>query len=249
MTKSTKSAAGSHRLGPLAKAYWEAYLRQSPLFATAIGMHAYDDRLSDITAEGRAQWIADLEAFHKRATAIPEEGLRPAERTTRSELITSIRTDLDWALSDLEEWTVDPLNGPAVSFLNVESYQAAHTAVDGRRMVTRWGAMASYLDDHVANLRRGLQRGKVAVRSGVLKVIEQIDDLAAKEVDAWPLLKPLADPHVKWKAADRTAFRDGLTSAVRDRVRPAFLRLGDVLRTEILPRARPDDRPGLMHVP
>src|SRR5436309_13797536 len=116
-------------------------------------------------------------------------------------------------------------------------------------MVTRWGAMASYLDDHVANLRRGLQRGKVAVRSGVLKVIEQIDDLAAKEVDAWPLLKPLADTHGKWKAANRTAFRDGLTSAVRDRVRPAFLRLGDVLRTEILPQARPDDRPGLMHVP
>src|SRR5205809_3066286 len=116
-------------------------------------------------------------------------------------------------------------------------------------MVTRWGAMVSYLEDHVANLRRGLQRGQVAVRSGVLKVIEQIDDLAAKEVDAWPLLKPLADPHVKWKAADRTAFRDGLTSAVRDRVRPAFLRLGDVLRTEVLPRARLDDRPGLMHVP
>src|SRR5204862_6830246 len=93
------------------------------------------------------------------------------------------------------------------------------------------------------------QRGQVAVRSGVLKAIEQIDDLAAKEVDAWPLLKPLADPHVKWKAADRTAFRDGLTRAVRHHVRPAFLRLGDVLRTEILPRARPDDRPGLMHVP
>src|SRR2546430_16807216 len=116
-------------------------------------------------------------------------------------------------------------------------------------MVNRWGAMASYLDDHLANLRRGLQPGRSAVRSGVVKVIEQIDDLAAKEVDAWPLLNPLADPHVKWKAADRTAFRDGLTRAVRDRVRPAFLRLGEVLRTEILPRARPDDRPGLMHVP
>ena len=249
MTKSTKSAAGSHRLAPLAKAYWDAYLRQSPLFATAIGMRGYDDRLPDITPEGRAEWIAELEAFHKRAITVPEEGLRPAERTTRSELITSIRTDLDWALSDVEEWTVDPLNGPAVSLLNVESFQAVRTAVDGRRMVTRWGAMAPYLEDHVANLRRGLQGSRVAVRSGVLKVIEQIDDLAAKEVDAWPLLKPLADPHGKWKAADRTAFRDGLTSAVRDRVRPAFVRLGDVLRTEILPQARPDDRPGLMHVP
>src|SRR5256885_1077856 len=110
-------------------------------------------------------------------------------------------------------------------------------------------ARPSYLDEHVANLRRGLQAGKVAVRSGVLKVIEQIEDLAAKRVDEWPLLKPLAGPHPKWKASDRAEFVDGLTSAVRDRVRPAFLRLGDVLTTEILPRARPDDRPGLMHVP
>src|SRR5207249_8884256 len=132
-----------------------AYLRPSPLFATAIGMRGYDDRLPDITPEGRAEWIAELEAFHKRAIAVPEEGLRPAERTTRSELITSIRTDLDWALSDVEEWTVDPLNGPAVTLLNVESYQAVRTAVDGRRMVTRWGAMASYLrsEEHTSELQ------------------------------------------------------------------------------------------------
>src|SRR5207237_9805859 len=177
-----------------------------------------------------------------RTIPVREEGCSPGEPTSRSVPITSLRTDLAWALPDVEEWTLDPWNGPAVTLLNVESYQAVRTAVDGRRMVTRWGAMASYLEDHVANLRRGLQGSRVAVRSGVLKVIEQIDDLAAKEVDAWPLLKPLADPHGKWKAADRTAFRDGLTSAVRDRVRPAFVRLGHVLRTEILPPARPDHR-------
>jgi uncharacterized protein (DUF885 family) len=249
VTKSAKSATGSHRLLPLTRAYWDAYLRQTPLFATAIGVSGYDDLLSDITPEGRAGWIAQLEAFHKKAVAIREEGLRPGERTTRSELITSISTDLDWARSDLEEWTVDPLNGPVVSFLNAESYQSVRTEVEGRNMVVRWGAMASYLDDHVANLRRGLQSGKVAVRSGVLKVMEQIEDLAATGVDTWPLLKPLADPHPKWKAEDRAEFRDGLTSAVRDGIGPAFLRLGEALRTEILPRARPDDRPGLMHVP
>ena len=249
VTKSAKSAAGSHRLAPLAREYWDAYLQQSPLFATAIGVRGYDDSLSDITPEDRAEWIAQLEAFHEKAVAIPEKGLRPAERTTRSELITSIRTDLDSARSDLEEWTIDPLNGPVVSFLNVESYQPARTPVDGHRMLTRWEAMASYMDDHVANLRRGLKAGKVAVRSGVLKVIEQIEDLDAKPLEAWPLLKPLADPHSKWTVKDRAAFRDDLTSAVRDQIQPAFLRLGEALRTEILPRARSDDRPGLMHVP
>lgn len=249
MTKSAKSESGSHRLAPLARAYWIAYLRQSPLFATAIGVRDYDDKLSDITPEGRAQWIAQLEEFQERAVAILEDRLSPTERTTWSELITSVSTDLDWARSDLEEWTVDPLNGPVVSFLNVESYQSVRTPDDAHKMVSRWGAMASFVDDHVANLRQGLRAGKVAVRAGAMKVIEQIEDLAAKPVAEWPLLKPLAGSHPKWKAEDRAAFRDGLTSAVRDAVRPAVLRLGDVLRKEILPRARPDERPGLMHVP
>jgi len=249
VTKSPKSATGAHRLAPLARAYWDAYLRQSPLFATVIGVRGYNDKLPDITPEGRAGWITQLEAFHERAAAISENELQPAERTTRSELLTTISTDLDWARADLEEWTVDPLNGPVVSFLNVESYQPLRTVVDGRRMVARWAAMAPYLDDHVANLRRGLKAGKMAVRSGVTKVIEEIEDLAANRLDAWPLLKPLAGAHPEWTAKDRAAFRDGLTAAVRDRVRPAFLRLGDVLRTEILPQSRPDDRPGLIHVP
>src|SRR5207249_7630284 len=37
--------------------------------------------------------------------------------------------------------------------------------------------------------------------------------------------------------------------AVRDGIRPAFLRLGEVLRREILPRARPDEQPGILHIP
>src|SRR5437763_15581287 len=110
-------------------------------------MRGYDDRPPDITPEGRTQWIAELEAFHKRAIAIPEEGLRPAERTTRSELITSIRTALDWAPPDVEEWTADPFNGPAVTLLHGDSYQAVHTAAQPRRMVTRWGPMAPHQAD------------------------------------------------------------------------------------------------------
>src|SRR5256885_16865716 len=95
VTKSAKSAAGAHRLAPLARAYWDAYLRQSPLFATAIGVRGHDDRLSDITPEGRAGRIAQPEAFYEKAVAIPEEGPRPAQRPTRSGLITSISPDLD----------------------------------------------------------------------------------------------------------------------------------------------------------
>jgi len=249
LTKRSVRGEPSPDLAALTEAYWEACVEDSPVFATGIGLRGQDDRLSDITPAGRARWAAQLEDFLEHARSIPAASLTPEDRTTLSELMTSVETNLDEVRCDLEAWTVDPLSGPVVSFLNLESYQPAGTIEDGRNLIARWRAMGPYVDDHVANLRRGLQAGKVAVRSGVTKVIEQVHDLGQKPIEEWPLLKPLRDPHADWMEADRDGFRKDLNAAVHDGIRPAFLRLGEVLRTDILPRARPDDRPGILHIP
>lgn len=248
-TTGARRADPSKDLAALAQAYWKACLDDSPTFATVIGVRGYDDRLSDITPAGRARWTKKLEGFLERAESIPDRPLSPEDRTTRAELRTSLATNLDEARCDLDAWSVDPLNGPVVSFLNIESYQPAATVRDGRTMVARWRAMGPYLDNHIANLRRGLKAGKVAVHSGVAKVIEQADDLDRKRIEDWPLLKPLHDPREDWSPRDRARFREDLKEATRDGIRPAFLRLGEFLRREILPRARPDDRPGILHLP
>lgn len=250
-TVTTRKAptTAAHPLADLAREYWEDLLREGPLFATSIGLRRYDDRLADNTPEGRARWTARLEELLTHAGSIPEEGLAPQDRTTRSELLTSIATNLDHARCNLEEWSVDPLRGPVIVFQNVESYQPLRTVEDARKMVTRWNAMGQYLDEHAANLRRGLAAGKVAVRAGVAKVIEQIDDLTSHPIEDWSFLKPLRVPHKGWTKARRAQFQEGLTSAVRDGIRPAVLRLADALREEILPRARPDNRAGLVHIP
>jgi uncharacterized protein (DUF885 family) len=249
VTKRTAQIDSSHNLAALAHAYWEAFLEDTPVYATAIGVRGHDDRLTDIKPAGRARWIAKLEGFLERARSIPEASVSPEDRTTRSELITSIETNLDEARCDLDAWTVDPLNGPVTSFLNLESYQPQRTPDDRRNLVARWRAIGPYVDDHIANLRRGLKEGKVAVRAGVAKVIEQIDDLDRKTIDEWPLMKPLRSPHADWPESDRVRFRDDVGAAVRDRIRPAFLRLAQVLKDDVLPRARPDDRPGIQHIP
>jgi uncharacterized protein (DUF885 family) len=249
MTKGRPRANPARDLTAIARAFWDAYLEDTPVFATAIGIRGHDDRLTDLTATGRARWKTTLEDLLRQAESTPTSPLSSEDEITRSELVTSLSTNLDEARCDLETWVVDPLGGPVVSLLNLESYQPAATLEDGRIMVARWRAMASYVDAHIANLRRGLEAGKIAVRAGVEKVIEQIEDIERKPIEEWPLLKPLRAPHGDWPAADRARFEEDLTLAVKDGTRPAFLRLRDLLRREILPNARPDDRPGILHLP
>ena len=53
-------------------------------------------------------------------------------------------------------------------------------------MVARWQALGPWLDQHAANLRRGLSEGRVAVRTPVDKAIDGIRVLAGIECDILP---------------------------------------------------------------
>src|SRR3990170_1157840 len=235
-------------LSALAEEYWEARLADAPLFATAIGDRRFDDKLSDISPEGRSRWGRLLEDVIARAHGIPEDSLREENRVTRSALITEAESELAYLRCGLDEWSVDPLGGPQVSFLNVESYQTVRTPDEGRAMVARWRAMGPHVDQHIANLRESLAAGKVAVRDCVEKVIGEIEDLAGKPENEWPLLKPVAVAREDWTEAERAEFREGLTRAVSDSIRPAFGRYVEMLRSELLPRSRPPEMPGIFHV-
>ena len=82
MTTDDASAA----LRALADEYWEARLEASPLFATFLGDHRYDDRVDDLSVEAeradRARW-ADL---RERASAL-DGALDPADSVTRDLLV------------------------------------------------------------------------------------------------------------------------------------------------------------------
>lgn len=238
----------SQSLAAISNEYWQARLANDPLFATVLGDRRFDDELTDITPKGRARVEREYESILQRAHAIPEHGLSIADQVTRTALIIDLQAELDRLTCHLEDWTVDPLGGPQVEFLNVESYQPVRTPDQGRSMVKRWKAMGSYLNGHVANLQRGLNANKVAVSACVEKVIEQIRDLEGRPDSEWALLRPLSVPHEDWTDPQREEFRKELSNAVAESVHPAYQRYLKFLETKLLTRARPQDRPGIMHV-
>lgn len=242
-------AEPDERLSTLAREYWEARLAEDPLLATSIGDRRYDDLLRDITPQGRLRVQRQYESMQSRAKGISGEALSDADRLTLTALLVDVRAVIDYLSCGLDEWTVDPLGGPQVQFLNVESFQPVRSVEEGRAMVARWRAIGRFFDDHVANLRRGTEEGKIAVRAGVEKVVDEVEGLLTKPYEEWTFMRPAAVVHEDWPEADRVRFRSGMAAAVRESVRPAYARYLAFLNTEILPRARPQDKPGILHVP
>jgi len=236
-------------LAKLCDEYWQSQLKANPVMATSIGDRRYDDRLEDITPSGIAHDKLRLAGVLERARAIGEQPLAPADRLTRSALLLEVRNQLDQISCGFEDWVVDPLGGPQVEFMNLVDFTTISTPKDAKNFVARCRAMGPYLDAHVANLRSGLKRGRVASHDAVRKVLEELDALDRQPVEKWALLQPLGEKHADWPAADVAAFRRDLPPVARGVVRPALLRYRDLLRDEVLPRARPQEKAGLAFLP
>ncbi len=220
-----------------------------PLFATVIGDRRFDDRLPDINPEGVSHLEGKYRSIIAQCEAISAKSLSAPERLTRTALLEDVGAQLDYLACRVGDWTVDPLQGPQIEFLNMESYQPARTPAEAHSMVKRWSAIGLFFDDHIANLRRGVGEGKVAVRDCAQKVIEEVRDLRGRPDADWAMLRPLSVHHDDWSEAEQKEFRDGLLRAFDDSIRPGYIRYLEFLESRILPSARPQDRPGIMHIP
>jgi uncharacterized protein (DUF885 family) len=237
------------QLSALADEYWEAYLRHHPIEATIIGDRRFDALLDDPSPEAAAARGAALSDLRDRAMALSASELGDGERLTRDVLLEAVGYELAKLDAGLDDWSVDPLSGPQVFFLSLPPLQPVATVEQGEAMVARWRAMADWLDVHMANLRRSLAEGRVAVREPVERAIETLDGLASRPLETWAILDPIREPHDDWAAGDLEAFRADILTAVREGLAPAFGRYRRLLAEEILPAARPGERAGIMHLP
>ena len=235
-------------LEAIAKDYWQLKMEADPVYATVLGDRRFDDRLPDVSLEGRRLLDERVKGIGDRCSAVGDGSLSEADRLTRAVLLLDVRRHLDYSSCGLEDWTVDPLDGPQVQLQNIESFQPVRTPAEGKAMVMRWLAMGRYMGDHISNLRRGATEGKLGVKILTEKSIEELEDLLAKPDDELPFLRPLAQTHPEWAESDLREFKSDLTAATNGTVKPAFARYLEFLKADILPRARPQDRPGIMHV-
>lgn len=223
-------------LDGLAADYWKAWLAVHPTYATAIGERGFNDRLEDHSPAARDAWRVRLGELEARLKDVPTD----ADPITRAALAEVIGTDQAFLDADLDAFNVDAMDGPQVALLNLPAFQPTETPEDGTALLARWRAMPAFMDQAVADLRRGLAEGRVGVAAICRRVIEQLDEILGRSDDAWPLAEP---------GVQRPEIREQLLRVIGHEIRPAYERYRAAVADEVMPRARPDDRAGLAHVP
>lgn len=235
---------GSDQLRQVAEQYWEARLEASPLMASFLGDHRFDDRADDLSAAAEQRLRSRWTELRARAAGVSEQGLSETDTVTRDLLIEELDDAVRGIDHRLLELASDQMQGAHAELLIIAGQLRAPEPDHARMAVGRIRELARLLDQAAERYRQGLAAGRTPARINVTRSVNQIDGYLASALDADPFAVLPGPPD--WDGTDQ--WRADLSTAVERTLRPAFERYRDVLAGELLPASRPDDRPGLCHL-
>jgi uncharacterized protein (DUF885 family) len=229
----------------LADDYWAHHLETSPTSAHLIGEYGGAALFEEATRESEDREIAAMRDFVQRAEKLDETELDDQQRLTRAVLISDATTAADVAEARLTELAADPIFGDQVSMPILMGMLALPDADVAEALVDKFRGLGRYYRELAERQREGVAAGRLPAAFAAADTVAQLDDLLATPIADDPLLNTTSPP----AGLDVDGWKARLRAVVESDVRPGMRAYRDVLRDEVLPLARPDDRPGLGWLP
>jgi uncharacterized protein (DUF885 family) len=148
------AAPPASEMSRLVDAYFDAMFAYAPSSGTAVGLHAHDRALEDLSRARVAARVAEVRGFVARLDALPAAALTTDEAIDRAFLTSQARAEL-FDLVTLESWRRNPmvyarLPGEAVDGLMKRAFAPAPERL--RSVIARLGAIPALYAAARANL-------------------------------------------------------------------------------------------------
>jgi len=213
--------------------YWQWVLKSEPTWATYLADPRYNDQLPRIGPGDIARQTSELRALLARVEEVDPKALPAEDRVTRGILHHLITSQVQERDHKFHQWNVDQMMGPQVWLLELINYHPFKIEKDVLDLIARFQGFPEHIGGQIANLREGLEEGRVAPRIAVTRVIGQLEAILATAPEKSPLALALE------KRPASAASLDGrLLAGIRDAVYPAYAKYLDFLKEEYAPKAR-----------
>jgi len=218
---------------------YDAYvLEQNPYRAAERGDLEAARRWSDVSPEAEAARTAALEDFAARLEAVETEGLG-ADAALNHEL-------LSWRIgTDLAEQRFDTGRAPfnaGGGFFSATTYVGGRTRLKSRdeaeAYLDKLAALPAYYDQHVENMRRGLEDGFVKPKLVAEASARAVRAQADRPAEEHPLLQAFDSLPSAMPEKEKARFRKRGLDVVKTRVKPAERDLAEFFEDEYVPNAR-----------
>lgn len=240
-----RAAAGvdDEVIAQLLREHWQDQLEHAPVFASSIGVHAFDDRWSERGPEARAAARARRQGYLERARELTAREQSQRDRLTLELFTAELESGAALEICQLWAWSVSTRSNPLTELVEMAMLARVDGADGGAAVLQRYRSFAPIIDAQIVDLRDGLSRGLVGDAQTLRRTIEMIDRELASPIDEWSALEPVAGLSVD------DPLRVGAREAVATQIEPALRRYVSVLRDELLPAARDGAQIGVSALP
>ncbi|MEO8671464.1 MAG: DUF885 domain-containing protein [Tahibacter sp.] len=218
---------------------WAWRLKESPQFATAVGVHDYDDQLGHVDVRSQAARGDFLRQVLKELKAIDVNGLSDAERVNYA--IYSAQLGDSLAGAELGSWLM-PMNSDSSFYADLPTLAESHpaqTRKDVENYIARLRAVPAYFDEYIGVLREAIKRHMTLPRVVLQGRDAPIRTIAeATDPDVTPFNDMVARLPTNLTAAEREELRGGIHRAIAEAVIPAYRKLLQFYTKDYLPHTR-----------
>ena len=226
------------RLHQLLHEQWEYTLRTSPEFASILGDKRYNDRLSDFSQAAIDKDLAQNRVFLARFEAVNADGFPEQEKLNRDLMVRNLRQTLEAAKFKEWEMPVNQMNGLHIDAPQLMTSLSFETIKDYDDYIARLKKLPRAFREVTIQMRNGMNDRLMPPKILLGQVANQANELATQKPEDSPFAVPTTKFPAKFSAATKQRLRDGVLSAIRDSVLPAYARFTTFVRDEYTPRGR-----------
>ncbi|HEY1606894.1 MAG TPA: DUF885 domain-containing protein [Allosphingosinicella sp.] len=222
--------------------HYQWLLRENPVQATALGVHAYDDQLSDPSLAADDRRAAQAAAFLARLDTIPAASLSPADRTNRAILKRAIEGEVESNRFPQRTMLFTTYSGWHQEFADLPNNVPLRTKADFLSYLARLAAYPKLNDAALAVTAEAVRGGYVlpcSVLGGYDKTISGViaeDPAKSRFYEPFTHPRPAAISEAAW-----TAMQARARTLIVGTLNPAYARHLAFYRTTYLPHCAKSD--------
>lgn len=234
--------AASLRVHQLMEAFFEESLERDPLWATYIGDHRYDDRYAiSIAPAFRAEEAQRNRRYLEAMTSIDPALLDEEDRVSREIFLWDRERDLEGLTFPSHLIPMNQFWSAPNSFIQLGSGRSYHpfsSVRDYDNWLSRIDGFTGWVDQAIVNMRQGMDKGIVLPRVLVVKMIPQVAGAVGDSPEESVFWQPVGEMPDAFPPSERLRLERAFRAAIKEKLMPAYRRLGEFLQEEYLPEAR-----------
>lgn len=234
-------------LDSIAANYYEQYLKLHPLEATAQGDYRYNDQLSiTIDRDFISGEISFFNSVQEQLKKVDYKNLNDEDKT--------VYDVLDYTLKDkIENYAYHPEYIPFTQFDGLplqfpllgsgSGFQPFKTEKDYQDWLIRADKFPKWMDAAIENFREGMKNNYVLPQKLVVKMIPQMtaEEIVSPDFEKNIFYGPVKNFPKNFSEAQKEKLTEEYKNLVLKKIIPAYIKMGNFLAKEYLPKARTTD--------